>query len=75
MRRSLPLTLGLMLAAATPLLAGTFDKSRIAPDLGLDVGERVVDVHRAERDRRVGVREQIAPHLIAGDAASQSVHT
>jgi len=49
-RRSLPLTLGLMLAAATPLLAGTFDKSRIAPDLGLDALTRSVARDQVGRD-------------------------
>jgi len=42
---------------------------------GLDVGERVVHVHRAERDRRVRVREQIPTDLSAGDAACESVET
>src|SRR5437867_7247875 len=49
-RRSLPLTLGLMLVAATPLLAGTFDKSRIAPDLGLDALTRKVAREQVGRD-------------------------
>lgn len=50
MPRSLPLMLGLMLVAATPLLAGTFDKSRIAPDLGLDALTRSVARDQVGRD-------------------------
>ena len=49
-RRSLPLTLSLMLVAATPLLAGTFEKSRIAPDLGLDALTRSVARDQVGRD-------------------------
>ncbi len=50
MRRSLPLTLSLMLVAAAPLLAGTFDKSRIAPDLGVDALTRSVTRQQVGRD-------------------------
>ena len=50
MRRSLPWMLGLMLVAATPLLAGTFDKSRIAPDLGLDALTKSVARDQVGRD-------------------------
>ncbi|HET9328282.1 MAG TPA: FlgD immunoglobulin-like domain containing protein [Candidatus Eisenbacteria bacterium] len=50
MRRSLPLMLGMLLAAATPLLAGTFDRSRIAPDLGLDALTRSVARDQVGRD-------------------------
>jgi len=49
-RRSLPWMLGLMLVAATPLLAGTFDKSRIAPDLGLDALTKSVARDQVGRD-------------------------
>ncbi|TMQ73137.1 MAG: hypothetical protein E6K80_00825, partial [Candidatus Eisenbacteria bacterium] len=49
-RRSLPLTLCWMLAAAAPLCAGTFDKSRIAPDLGVDALTRSVARQQVGRD-------------------------
>src|SRR5687768_9607868 len=47
--RALQLTVGLILVA-TPLRAGTFDRSPIAPDLGLDALTRSVARQQLGRD-------------------------
>jgi hypothetical protein len=49
-RRSILLTISLSMAAAVPLSAGTFDKARIAPDLGLDSFTRGVTRQQLSRD-------------------------
>ena len=50
MRRSILLTVCLTMAVAVPLSAGTFDKARIAPDLGLDSFNRSVTRGQLSRD-------------------------
>ncbi len=50
MRRSLLLVIGLTLAAAPPLHAGTFARASIAPDLGLDAFTRGVARAQVGRD-------------------------
>ncbi len=50
MRRSILLVIGLTLATANPLWAGTFTRAPIAPDLGLDALTRGVARERVGRD-------------------------
>ena len=50
MRRPILMALTLTLVAAGPLVAGTFDRSRIAPNLGVDALNRSVTRERLGRD-------------------------
>lgn len=50
MRRNILLVIGLTLAAAPPLHAGTFTRAPLAPDLGLDALTRAVTRERVGRD-------------------------
>lgn len=50
MRRAILLTLGITLAAASTARAGTFERTRIVPDLGLDAITRNVTREQVGRD-------------------------
>lgn len=50
MRRTILLTLGIMLAATSAARAGTFERARVVPDLGLDAITRGVTRQQVGRD-------------------------
>lgn len=63
MRRSIPVMLSLTLLGASPLMAGTFERSPIAPELGLDALTREV------------AREQLGRNLFASPFATVTIGT